>query len=87
MTHKEELLLVKYHIEYGSNWERIALHLPGHAPTRIQNRYYTINRKRKYKELADEVRRLEDLGIDISKLDEQNKANDIFILEETQRRL
>jgi hypothetical protein len=59
-THSEDLLIVKYFEEYGTQWGKIAEHFPNRNPTMIKNRYYSfIKRKHKYEALLAELMEIE----------------------------
>jgi hypothetical protein len=46
-THQEDLLLAKYYSKYGSDWEKIAVHIKNRTPNMLKNRYYSCLRKKK----------------------------------------
>jgi len=59
-THNEDLLLAKFFIEYGSDWEKIAGELKNRTPNMLKNRYYSFIRKRKI--LTDLLEEAKDTG-------------------------
>jgi len=60
-THQEDLLLAKYYSKYGSDWDKIAVHLKNRTPNMLKNRYYSCLRKKKLLTgLLDELQLKED---------------------------
>ena len=45
-THDEDLQIVKYYTQYGSNWKAITNFLPGRTSTMIKNRFYSSIKKK-----------------------------------------
>jgi len=59
-THEEDLKITKYHNMYGTDWAKIAEHMPSRTPIMIKNRFYSfIQKKKLYDELLKEVEMIE----------------------------
>jgi len=83
-THQEDILLAKYFIEYGSDWERIAGELKNRTPNMLKNRYYSFIRKRKIlTDLLDEVKSANSGELEISTQSSENAEGNLTSISPT----
>ena len=68
----EDIKIVKFHQEYGLDWDRISTHFDNRSSIMIKNRYYShIKKKGLYEALAQKLDELEKAGIDVESLNNE----------------